>query len=34
MVGTTIIIMNAALIAVNIDADNKSRNNAQFKILG
>jgi hypothetical protein len=32
MVVTTTIIMNAALIAVEIDADSKSRNNAQFKL--
>ena len=34
MVVTTTITMNTALIAVKIDADNKRRNNAQFKFLG
>ena len=32
MVVTTTIIMNAALIAVEIDADSMSRNNAPFKL--
>ena len=34
MVVTTTMIMNTVLIAVNIDADNKRRNNAQLKYLG
>ena len=32
MVVTNIIIMNAEMIAVEVDADSKSRNNAQFKL--
>ena len=34
MVVTTTNIMNTALIAAKIDADNKSQNIAQFKFLG
>ena len=33
MAVNTTIVMNTALIAVKIDADNKSRNNAQFKLV-
>ena len=34
MAVTTTNVMNTTLIAVKIDADKKSRNNAQFKFLG